>query len=478
MSFPSHCNQQGKNRAEQALELSQLQSTKTELNAELKTQFQSQLSSDEKKELTQLNKEIAKLQESFIKDNQTRTTIETKKDQMQNLLSSNLLKRQEELQQKLSSASLVGLKSSLEQQQSELKQIQDSLDTANRRYSEMEGAIAAKTSQVSKLKEEIEAAKEDAYEQVEELNNKTKNIESLFNKRSLYLQQKEENLRKIRELGSLPDGHTKYGKHSTDKLMKLLHQTNEKLKKYRQIKKKALDQWNNFTNQKKELSARMADLNSSKEAIDMLIETLDRQKDEAICLTLKGVSARFRETFKQLVPNGRAELSVVIGSDGSDSESEEDSEDSVTNQVRRYQGVAIEAAFSEGEPLPVELLSGGQKSVVALALIFAIQKCDPAPFYLFDEIDAALDPVYRTAVAQMVAEQANTDGNNAAQFIISTFKPELLQSAEKFFAVRMEDRASSLTQINQVVAEGIIEQEAEEVVTYAHDSPDYASSNE
>jgi structural maintenance of chromosome 3 (chondroitin sulfate proteoglycan 6) len=46
-------------------------------------------------------------------------------------------------------------------------------------------------------------------------------------------------------------------------------------------------------------------------------------------------------------------------------------------------------------------LSGGQETVVALALIFAIQRCDPAPFYLFDEIDAALDPQYRTAVASI-----------------------------------------------------------------------------
>ena len=44
-------------------------------------------------------------------------------------------------------------------------------------------------------------------------------------------------------------------------------------------------------------------------------------------------------------------------------------------------------------------LSGGQKTLVALALIFAIQRCDPAPFYLFDEIDAALDPQYRQATS-------------------------------------------------------------------------------
>ena len=50
-------------------------------------------------------------------------------------------------------------------------------------------------------------------------------------------------------------------------------------------------------------------------------------------------------------------------------------------------------------------LSGGQKSVVALAFILALQKCDPAPFYLFDEVDAALDPDYRDAVATIIQVQ-------------------------------------------------------------------------
>jgi RecF/RecN/SMC N terminal domain len=50
----------------------------------------------------------------------------------------------------------------------------------------------------------------------------------------------------------------------------------------------------------------------------------------------------------------------------------------------------MQVSFGMGETMSMKQLSGGQKTLVALALIFAIQRCDPAPFYLFDEIDAAL----------------------------------------------------------------------------------------
>ena len=53
--------------------------------------------------------------------------------------------------------------------------------------------------------------------------------------------------------------------------------------------------------------------------------------------------------------------------------------------------------------MAMKQLSGGQKTVVALALIFAIQRCDPAPFYLFDEIDAALDPQVSICSRQIFA---------------------------------------------------------------------------
>lgn len=68
--------------------------------------------------------------------------------------------------------------------------------------------------------------------------------------------------------------------------------------------------------------------------------------------------------------------------------------------MSQYTGVGTSIQFAgDREALNVQQLSGGQKALVALALIFAIQRCDPAPFYLFDEIDAALDSAHRTAIA-------------------------------------------------------------------------------
>ena len=96
--------------------------------------------------------------------------------------------------------------------------------------------------------------------------------------------------------------------------------------------------------------------------------------------------------------------------------------------VLMFLGILIKVSFTgkAAETREMSQLSGGQKSMVALTLIFAIQKCDPVPFYLFDEIDQALDPAHRRAVAKMMNEMKND-----AQFITTTFRPELLEAGDK-----------------------------------------------
>ncbi|CAI9105890.1 OLC1v1004914C1 [Oldenlandia corymbosa var. corymbosa] len=75
----------------------------------------------------------------------------------------------------------------------------------------------------------------------------------------------------------------------------------------------------------------------------------------------------------------------------------------VKGRLDSYVGIKVKVCFSgQGETQSMKQLSGDQKPVVARALIFAIQRCDPAPFYLFDEIAAALDTQYRTAVGSIL----------------------------------------------------------------------------
>ena len=122
--------------------------------------------------------------------------------------------------------------------------------------------------------------------------------------------------------------------------------------------------------------------------------------------------------------------------------------------VGNYSGVMIKVSFvgQGGEMREMNQLSGGQKSLVALGLIFAIQKCDPAPFYLFDEIDQALDPQHRKSVADMIHEMSSE-----AQFITTTFRPELLQHAHKFYGVKFRNKVSHVECVTREDAHDFVE---------------------
>ena len=97
------------------------------------------------------------------------------------------------------------------------------------------------------------------------------------------------------------------------------------------------------------------------------------------------------------------------GEDDEDRHSQPSGSQGQGHIVEQFTGVGIKVSFTgnRAEMRDMQQLSGGQKSLVALTLIFAIQKCDPAPFYLFDEIDQALDSMHRKAVAGM---ETNQDG--------------------------------------------------------------------
>lgn len=239
----------------------------------------------------------------------------------------------------------------------------------------------------------------------------------------------------------------------------------------------------NFTEQREELVKRKMELDKGRESIMDLIQHLDQKKDEAIERTFKGIAKQFSTVFAELVPGGKGTLVIEAKSPDEEKEVEEEEQEDEEGDEERapqkgkrkkeqspakkskakkrkkvapklvttnYTGVGIKVSFTGGHQR-MEQLSGGQQSVVALSLVFAIQRCDPSPFYLFDEIDANLDAVHRAAVARMVQEQsANT------QFITTTFRPELLATANKYYGVSFVNKTSRVGVITRKEAQQLM----------------------
>lgn len=218
-----------------------------------------------------------------------------------------------------------------------------------------------------------------------------------------------------------------------------------------------MEQYNTFTKQRDDLVKRREELDTSRESIETLIKNLETQKDEAIRKSFHQVAKSFHEIFETLVPAGVGNL-VMQTQDGAAANAREEAEDVEDDEghvsIENYIGVSISVSFNSkfDEQQRVEQLSGGQKSLCAIALILAIQKCDPAPFYLFDEIDANLDSQYRTAVASMIKTLSSK-----AQFICTTFRPEMLQVADKFYGVMFSNKVSTVSEINREEAMNFVE---------------------
>lgn len=248
----------------------------------------------------------------------------------------------------------------------------------------------------------------------------------------------------IKELGLVSsDAHSPRWKSlSQAEIISKLTTLNESIKqRFYHINKRAAEQYSSFLVQRKTLLERKTELEQSSSSIRAFITTLDAQKETTIMRTFDQVANHFSHIFTRLVPPGNGQLLL---------EREPTAQGGI-----ELTGVSIRVSFTSPSPddsVLMSQLSGGQKSVVALALIFAIQRVDPAPFYLFDEIDANLDAVYREAVAQMVHELSRE-----AQFITTTFRGEMIERADKFFGVQFVNRVSQIGPIEREVAKEFVE---------------------
>eukprot|EP01135_Chromosphaera_perkinsii_P000613 Nk52_evm16s136 gene=Nk52_evmTU16s136 len=436
------------------------------LKKEMASDLHSKLTAEDQQTIQTLNTSIKAAEKKLSKTMVARTKLENEKNVLENLLETNLKKRRDEAQTEMERLQGTDAATVYDSKKQELSEVCEKIKQSKLRREQVETKLKDKTMLLNGQSAVLEQKQALEREKADSIQGETKKMEKLINQRTLLLQKKEENMRKIRDLGSLPsEAFEKYQNKSLKVLYKQLQSTNNELKKYSHVNKKALDQFVSFSDQREELLKRKGELDSGKKAILELIEALDMQKDAAIQRTFKQVSKYFSEVFSELVPNGRASLVMQLNDGGDDEESESEEQGASSSNKKKtpksrvdsYKGVTIRVTFTgkDDETHFIQQLSGGQKSMVALCLIFAIQRCDPAPFYLFDEIDQALDSAHRASVARMIHRLSEN-----AQFITTTFRPEFLQNASKCYAITFKNKVSHCDCITTQRALDFIEEEA------------------
>jgi chromosome segregation protein len=165
-----------------------------------------------------------------------------------------------------------------------------------------------------------------------------------------------------------------------------------------------------------ELKAKRDSIDKEKEDVLKLMAEIEGRKRELFLTTFTALAQNFSRTFSQLTTKG-AEAGLEL----------ESPEDPFMG------GLRIKVKLAEGKFMDIRSLSGGEKTMTALAMLFAIQEYEPASFYVMDEVDAALDKHNSEKLAMLIRNYAGR-----AQYLLITHNDAVLSAAEVVYGVSMK----------------------------------------
>ncbi|KAJ5066087.1 structural maintenance of chromosomes protein [Anaeramoeba ignava] len=465
------------------MNVNQMKEKSKSLLAEIDSEMSEKLNSQEKNKMEELQSKLTEFEEKAKSIKKKRMQFQTEKTKIENRKT--FLTKQKQLLKADQPTDLQSLSNDLSREAANLERIKQALEQETLQLKENEKQVELTKEKIKKQTKklnQIQDLQQLQYQQDLEDSGQSDRIiskriallkmEKIMNKRSTLNKKKEDCLNNIRELGFLPSKDFEKLKEKPQKqLMEMFEKCNKKLQGYQHVNKKAHHQYLSFMDKRKELVHQKKKLDQEYESIETLISDLDQKKDEAIKRSIEIINNQFQEIFNELVPNGKAflimqrkdiekeeqdnEVSKKSGIEDISSTSDQTIPNEPTATLKQYFGIGIRVTFDkESKALKnLEELSGGQKALVALSLLLAIQRADPAPFYLFDEIDSALDPGRRRDVSFLIQKMSEN-----AQVITSTFKPELIGIGDQFFHVSYKNRVSVISSISKDQAIQIISQ--------------------
>ncbi|MBI3034474.1 chromosome segregation protein SMC [Candidatus Woesearchaeota archaeon] len=207
---------------------------------------------------------------------------------------------------------------------------------------------------------------------------------------------------------------------SDEKLKEHLYRYEKSISEMGNVNLKALEVYDDVEKQYNSLLEKKDKLVSEKSDVMNLMQEIEVRKKELFMSTFNVLNENFVRVFKDISTKGEARL--VIEDESKLFES----------------GVRIRVNLTGEKYLDIRGLSGGEKSLTALAFIFAIQEYHPASFYIFDEVDAALDKKNSEKLSQLIKRYADK-----AQYIVISHNDNVLTSASTLYGVSMDEHGIS-----------------------------------
>jgi len=306
---------------------------------------------------------------------------------------------------------------------SELKELKQSLD-------EKQKLLEIKEGEEKTLKEKFQKI----IEKRDILQKGLKEKNSSFNEKQITLSQIDGNLNNLKiekarlnaeregfeiDLKSYPDSQIVPG--SIISLQERFEKAQHTLSTIGSVNLRALEVYDSIKSEYDAIEQKVLTLESEKQEILNIISEIDTKKKRTFMKTLYAVNEIFKRNFMQLSTKGEAFLEL------------ENTEDPFSA------GLNVTIRVGKGKYFDITSLSGGEQTLVALSLIFAIQEHKPYSFYIFDEVDAALDKRNSEKLAGLVKRYMK-----AGQYIIVTHNDALITASTVLYGISMQEGISKV----------------------------------
>lgn len=324
--------------------------------------------------------------------------IETKTEEITNIEHNNVKLEEDK---KRYQNDIVELNKKMEELHEQIVQIEEKLgkllkerDEINAELIELEKQKHIKAADIERIAEQIESFKARRRELEPQLDNAKKDLEDAG-----------EDVAKLEPI-----------EISIEEITSKIQRLEKRMAELGDVNMRALAAYDEVLARQSELKEQIETLSKERKEILERMQGYEQLKKETFMKTYNHINENFKEVFHQL-SEGEGELKLECPDDP------------------LAGGMTIEAQPRDKKLQRLESMSGGEKSLTALAFVFAIQRYMPSPFYAFDEVDASLDTMNVERIAQMVQNQSKD-----TQFIVVSHRRPMIESANRTLGVTQKEK--------------------------------------